>query len=250
MLNKYKLVVGAVLVAASQMAAADMAEVKVSDVTLSVSGGEWWYWLPTNVDWLSQTAGTSATLQSPSFADSASGWHGDPLSSSVVDGASSSLASLTAKTSGDLNGVSALAKVDVSNGQAGSSFAKVFDGQIMVGGNATITVSMKLDSILANGAMSQANAWIELCSTDFTTDTCLPANFTEAVVFGDAAYSGPATLTASWTNPGATTWAKMHIGLTASAESLAAPVPEPSAYALWLAGLAGVGAIARRRRQH
>lgn len=249
MIDKFKLTLGAALVAVSQLAAADVAEVKVSDVTLSVSGGEWWYWLPTEVGWVAQTAGTSVGLQAPSFADSANGWHGNALSSSVTDGASLAVASKTAKTSGDLNGVSAEAKVDVSNGQAGWSFAKVIDGQIMVGGNATITVSMKLDSILASGAMSQANAYIELCSTDFTTDTCLPANFTEAVVFGDSAYAGPSMLTASWTNPGATTWAKMRIGLTASADSFAAPVPEPSTYALFLIGLAGIGFYGRRKPQ-
>jgi hypothetical protein len=249
MLDKFKLTLGAALIAASQMAAADMAEVKVSQLTLSVSGGEWWYYLPGQVDWLSPTAATSVGLQNPSFQDSAIVWHGQAANSSVIDGSSQAMASLTAKTSSDMNGVSAEAKVDVSNGQAGWSFAKVIDNQIMVGGNATITVSMTLDSILASGAMSQANAYIELCSTDFTTDTCLPANFTEAVVFGDAAYAGPSVLTASWTNPGATTWAKMRIGLTASADSFATPVPEPSTYALFLVGLAGIGLYGRRKQQ-
>ncbi|MCE4539704.1 PEP-CTERM sorting domain-containing protein [Pelomonas sp. P7] len=249
MLKNFKFVVGAALVAASQLAAADTAEVKISNLSLSVSGGGWWYYLPTGVDWVPVSAGTSVGLSNPSFADSAAVWHGQAASSSVVDGASMATASLTAKTPNtNLDGVSALAKVDVSGGQAGWSFAKVIDNQILVANGATITVSMKVDSLLAAGAMSQGNAYIELCSTDFTTDTCLPANYTEAVVFGDTAYSGPSMLTASWTNPSTTanTWAKIHIGLTASAESVAA-VPEPSSMAMLLAGLAGVGIYRRRK---
>lgn len=249
MLKNFKFVVGAALVAASQLAAADTAEVKISNLSLSVSGGDWWYYLPTEVNWVPVSAGTSVGLNNPSFADSATAWHGQAASSSVVDGASMATASLTAKTPNtNLDGVSALAKVDVSGGQSGWSFAKVIDNQILVAKGATITVSMKVDSLLATGALSQGNAYIELCSTDFTTDTCLPANYAEAVVFGDMAYSGPSMLTASWANPSTTdnTWAKIHIGLTASAESVAA-VPEPSSMAMLLAGLAGVGIYRRRK---
>jgi hypothetical protein len=248
MLKKLKCVLGAALIAVSQLAAADLAEVKISSLTLSVSGGEWWYWLPTGVDWLSPTAGAATGLNSPSLDDSVVGWHGNALNSSVVDGPSLAQAQLSAKTSGDLDGVTASASVNASGGQSGWAFAKVFDGQIMVGGNATITVSAKLDSIMASGSTAQANAYIELCSTDFTTDTCSPLNFAEAFVdAGSPGYDGPGTLTASWTNPGATTWAKMHIGLTASAESVAAEVPEPTSLALCLTGLAGIGLYRRRR---
>ncbi|MGQ3052252.1 MAG: hypothetical protein ACT6S0_10750 [Roseateles sp.] len=252
MLRKIKLSLGAALVAAAQLAAADVAEVKVSNVTLSVANGGWWYYLPVEVDWQPQSAGTSVGLQNPSFLDGTTAWHGRATGSSVMDGASMAMASMTARTSGNhLEGVTAQAKVDVSGGQAGWAFAKVIDNQILVAAGSTITVSLKLDSFLANGAMSQANAYIELCSTDFTTDTCLPANYAEAVVFGDMMYGGPATLTASWTSPAeANTWAKFRIGLTASADSFATPVPEPAAAALWLTGLLGVGAIARRRRPH
>jgi hypothetical protein len=246
MLNTFKYAVGAALIAGSQLAAADAAQVKITDLTLSVSGGEWWYWLPTGVDWVSPTAGAATGLTNPSFDDSVIGWHGNALSSGVTDGLSLAQASLTAKTSNEFNGVSALASVNATGGQSGWAFAKVFDGQIMVGGNATITLTAKVDSLSASGPSGQAMAYIELCSTDFTTDTCLPANYTEALVFGDSAYSGPTTLTASWTNPGATAWAKMHIGLTASADSVAA-VPEPSSMAMLLAGLAGVGLYRRRK---
>lgn len=252
MLNKLRLTLGAALIAASQLAAADVAEVKVSEVTLSVTGGGWWYYLPVEVDWRPLSAGTSVGLQNPSFRDGTTAWHGRATGSSVMDGASSATASMTARTAGDhLEGVTAQAKVDVSNGQAGWSFANVIDNQILVSAGATITVSMKLDSLLATGGMSQGNAWIELCSTDFTTDTCLPANYAEAVVFGDAAYGGPSLLTASWANPSATenSWAKIRIGLTASADSVATPVPEPSTTVMWLAGLLGAGMLARRRRQ-
>ena len=47
MLKTFKFAVGAALVAASQLAAADVAEVKVSVVPLSVAGG--WYYMPVEV---------------------------------------------------------------------------------------------------------------------------------------------------------------------------------------------------------
>ncbi|KQW50820.1 MULTISPECIES: PEP-CTERM sorting domain-containing protein [unclassified Roseateles] len=251
MLNKTKLTLGAALIAASQLAAADVAEVKISNLTLSVQNGGWWAYIPFEVDWTSPTAGTSAALVNPSFADSAGGWHGYALTSSAMDGAHIAQAQLTAKTpQTDINGVGASAKVDVNGGQAGWAFAKVFDGQILVSGNATVTVSFTLDSLLATGNQAQANATIEFCSTDFVTDTCEAANYAEAFVDATSpAYTGPSILTASWTNlSNDNTWAKMRIGLTASADSLATPVPEPTTTALWLAGLAGIGAIARRRK--
>ena len=249
MLDKLKYTLGAALIAVSQLASADVAAVTISNLTLSVSGGEWWYWLPTGVDWLSPTSGASTGLTSPSLDDSVVDWHGNALASSVQDGASTALAQMTAKTSGDMNGVTASASATALGGQSGWAFAKVFDGQIMVGGNATITVSAHLDSIYATGSMSQANAYIELCSTDFTTDVCSPLNFAEAFVDASSpAYDGPSTLTASWTNPGATTWAKMHIGLTASADSVATPLPEPASLALCAVGLAAVGFCRRSRR--
>jgi hypothetical protein len=248
--TSFKFAIGAAVLAVAQLAAASTAEVNISKLTLSVSGGEWWYWLPGNVDWLAQTAGTSVQLQSPSFDDSASAWHGTAIASSVADGGSFAQATLTGATAGDFNGVTASAKVFADNGQSGWAFANIFNGQIMVGGNATITVSATIDNIGASGSVAQANAFIELCSTDFVTDVCDAANYTEAFVDASSGnYSGPSILTASWTNPGATTWAKMHIGLTASAESVATPVPEPSSAALLLAGLACGGALMRRYRR-
>jgi hypothetical protein len=204
------------------------------------------------VDWLPQTAGTSVQLQNPSFSDSVSAWHGSAIASSVTDGGSMAQAVLSGATAGDFNGVSASAKVVADNGQSGWAFANIFNGQIMVGGNATITLSATIDNISASGSTAQANAFIELCSTDFVTDVCDATNYTEAFVDASSgSYSGPSILTTSWTNPGATTWAKMHIGLTASAESVVppAPVPEPSSAALLVAGLACGGALMRRYRR-
>lgn len=251
-MNKFKFALGLSLLAASQLASADVAEVKISDVSLSVANGGWWTYLPVDVDWAPKSAGTSVGLDNPTFANSATFWHGYNGSSSVVDGASQAMASIITKNTADLNGVAAQAKVDVSGGQRGWSFANVINNQILVANGATITVSLKLDTMLAQGTMSQGNAYIELCSIDFNanpTDTCLPANYAEATVFGDSAYSGPSSITASWTNPSATDnlWARIRIGVTASAESVAAPIPEPATYALWLAGLAGISLIRRRK---
>ena len=249
--KRFKLTLGAALIAASQMAAADGAQVTVSHVSLSVSGPGWWYWLPNEVDWLPKSAGTSAGLQNPEMTDSSTVWTGQTASSSVVDGASLAQASLTPTTVGDLNGVAGQAMVNVSGGQTGWSFANVVTNQIMVAGLSTLSVSMQLDGIASSGPVSQANAYIQLCSIDFNadpTDTCLPANFVEAVSLNGSTYGGPALLTTTWTNASAdAVYARIQIGLNASAESVAAAVPEPTTMALWLAGLAGIGHIRRRR---
>jgi hypothetical protein len=247
MLKSIRFGIGAALLAAAHLASAGSAEVQVSNFTLSVSGGEWWYWLPANVDWLAPTAGASSALMNPGVVDSSTGWHGGAFGASVSDGGSSAAASLGAATGSDLNGVSAAAHVVANDGQMGWAFAKVFDGQIMVGGHATITVSATVDTIHASGTTAQADAYIQLCG-DLTPDSCDFANYAEAFVdAGSGSYSGPSIISASWTNPGETTWAMMHIGLTASAETDVTPVPEPGTWALMLAGLAGVGALRRRR---
>jgi hypothetical protein len=249
MLNKTKFMLAAALVGASQMAAADTAEVKISNVNLSAGAPGWWYGLYTNVTWLPINAGTTAALTNPSFQDGVDVWAGNAAHSSVSDGASTTMANLTAATSQAINGVTAEAAVNVSGGQSGYSFANVVSTQVQIPGLTTLTVKMNLDSIMTTGTSSQANAYIQFCSIDFNanpTDTCLPA--VEAISMGGSIYGGPSVLTASWTNPSADgTWARLYIGLTASADSVAAPVPEPASLGLWLAGLAGIGLYRRRR---
>lgn len=248
MLKSIRFGIGATLLAAAQLASAGSAEVRLSNFTLSVTGGEWWYWLPANVDWLTPTSGASSALLGPIVTDGTTGWHGHALGASAFDGASFATATLGAATSADFNGVSATAAVVANNGQMGWAFANVFDGQILVGGHATITVSATIDTIHASGTTAQAGAYFELCSTDFVTDTCDFANYAEAFVDASSgSYSGPSIISASWTNPGETAWAKMHIGLTAAAESHVTAVPEPGTWALVLTGLVGIGALRSRR---
>jgi hypothetical protein len=254
MLKSIKFGIGATALAAAQLASAGVAEVTVSNITLSVSGGDGWYYLPVNVNWLpTMTAGTSTALVFPAASDAAIGWHGSALASSVTEGSSLATATLTDSPSWNtdswnLDGVSASAHVIANDGQIGWAFAKIFDGQILVGGKATITLSATINGISASGSTAQANAYMEMCSTDFVTDVCDFANSAEAFVDGVSGhYGGPAILTASWTNPGdqgTSAWAKMRFGLTASAESLA-PVPEP---ATWALALAGLGLVALRKR--
>lgn len=255
MIKNIKFAVGMALVAASQLAVADTAEVKISNVQVSAGAPGWWVGIFTNVEWLPKNAGSSARLESPSFLNGADVWAGEASSSSVLDGASMASAAITAKTSGSMNGVTAQALVDVSGGQSGSSFANVLSSQVQVPGLTTVTVSLNIDSIFTTGPSGQAMAYIQFCGIDFSkpageTDTCSPAS--EAISMGGSIYNTPTTLTASWTNTtdgsdGNKNWARLYIGLSASADSVAAPIPEPTTYALWLAGLAGLGFYRRRK---
>ncbi|KQV59565.1 hypothetical protein ASC95_28010 [Pelomonas sp. Root1217] len=243
MLKTFQYAVGAVLIAASQLAIADTAEVKISNVSMGASQGQWWYWYPGG----DTAAGTSAELLNPSFADAATGAPGTAMGASVTDGSAVARAQLNARdpSKWDIMGVSGSASVDASGGQGGFAFANVIERSILVGGaNTTLTISATLDSFKASGPMSQANAYIEFCFNG----NC--DNYTEAFVDGSGSYTGPSILTASWTSPSAGdgAWVNVRFGLTASVQSMAAPVPEPAAAALWLAGLVGIGAIVRRRR--
>lgn len=250
MIKSIRLGIGATLLAAAQLSNASIAEVHLSNISLSASGGEWWYWLPSNETWLPKTSSTEAALVNPALSAAVPlTWHGNPLDSTVTDGNGFASASITPTTAGDLNGTSASVKVDTNDGQSGWAFANIFDGYVMIGGGATFTVSAILNTISASGSMSQANATIELCGTDFTTDVCEFENYAEAFVDATSgAYTGPSTLAASWTNPGETTWIKMRLGLSASANSdeVIANVSEPGTLALTLLGLLGL--VAGRRR--
>ena len=243
MLKTFQFAIGAALIAATQLAIADMAEVTISNVSMGASQGQWWYWYPGG----DTAAGTSVELLNPSFANAASGAPGTAMGVSVTDGSAVAQAQLNARdpSKWDIMGVSGSASVSASGGQGGWAFTNVIERSILVGGgNTTLTVSASLDSFKATGPMSQANAYIEFCFNG----NC--DNYTEAFVDGTGAYSGSSMLTASWTSPSAGdgAWVNVRFGLTASVQSVAAAVPEPGTTALWLAGLAGVGAIARRRR--
>lgn len=244
MYKSLKCGLGIALLAACQLGLADSAEVKISNVLMGASGGQWWYWYPGG----ETAAGVAVELFEPSFMNNASGAPGAAMSASVTDGAAVAQAQLTARNPGqwDIQGVSALASVDASGGQGGWAFANVIDRSILVGGSGTkLQISASLDSFKALGEMSQANAYIEICALG----SC--DNYAEAFVDGTYAYTGPSFLSASWTSPSAGdgVWVTVRLGLTAAVQSVAAPVPEPSMAALWLAGIAGVGAIASRRRR-
>jgi hypothetical protein len=251
MLTKFKLTLGAALIAASQLAAADVAEVKISDLQVSVGAPAWYAWAPFNVDWASKPTFVETALQAPSLTDHVESWQGVALTSTVTDGTSHASVVVTDAVNdwnGHLNGVTASAAVDVVGGQSGWANAKLYAGNIQVGGSSTITVSFKIDKLLASGSMAQAGATISFCSL---AGVCDVANYAEALVDQSwPDYTGPSVLSAQWTNLSANGQdVKLYIELTASANSVAA-VPEPSTAALWLAGLLGAGALARRRRQH
>jgi hypothetical protein len=241
---------GVALLAACRLASADSAEVKISNVSMSAANGQWFYWHPGgNFD-----AGVEVALGpdplNPSFHDAASGALGSAADVSVTDGAAVALAQLTARTPGqwDVQGVTASVSVDASGGQGGWSFAKVVDRSIWLGGlGTTLTVSANLDSLMASGPMSQGMVSIQICPNDVCDMNSI---YTEAFVDGTGAYSGPSVLSASWSTPvnsgGANVTVRFGLSASVYSDSVTA-VPEPSTYALWLAGICGVGVIARRR---
>lgn len=63
------------------------------------------------------------------------------------------------------------------------------------------------------------------------------------------AYAGMMMLHATTTGPGARVYSAIEVGILQDlGYTLAAPIPEPSTWALWMVGFGAVGAISRRRR--
>ncbi|MEO6276320.1 PEP-CTERM sorting domain-containing protein [Roseateles sp.] len=252
MLKTIQYAAAAALIAASQLAAADVAGVVLTDIKVAASGGQWWDVIFKDVSWLEPTAGAVAGLDDPATSDSKSGWHGNAMTASVSDYHGAATAGTTAATSGDFDGMTAFANAAATNRESVWAFSKVYDGKVLVGSGTTITVSAKLADIYASGTgTSQANASIELCGADFSNAAdalvnCVPMSFAEAFVDQSLpGYTGPSVLSASWTNDssdGAWTW--MRIGLSASVQAL----PEPTSAMLCLASLGAAAAVRRRRK--
>lgn len=243
-----KSVVGVALLAACGVALADSAEVRISNVSMSAANGQWFYWHPGGDSDAGVEVALGADPMNPSFHDAASGALGTAAAVSVTDGAAVAHAQLTARTgTWDVQGVTASVSVDASGGQGGWSSAHVVNRSIWLGGRGTtLTVSANLDSLTASGSMSQGMVFIEICPNSICDANSV---YAEALVDGTSGlYSGPSALSATWSSPldsgGANVFVRF--GLTAAAYSVSA-VPEPSTYALWLAGICGVGVIARRR---
>jgi hypothetical protein len=243
-----KSVVCAALLAACGLALADSAEVKISNVSMSAVNGQWFYWHPGGNSDAGVAVGLGPDPMNPSFQDAANVALGAPAAVSVTDGAAVAHAQLTARTGAwDVQGVTASVSVDASGGQGGWSSANVVNRSIWLGGRGTtLTVSANLDSLTASGPMSQGMVFIEICPNGICDVNSV---YAEAMVDGTSGlYSGPSFLSASWSSPINSDGANVLVrfGLSAAAYSVSA-VPEPSTYALWLAGICGVGVLKRRR---
>lgn len=240
------------LAGGATLASAGDASVSLSNLEYSVDGGAWWAWVVTEQTWVPETSGANAQMGSQ-VADGSSGWLGAPLSAQSAAGTSLAEANVTAGGFG--GGGAAEASVHANDpGQSGWAAADFFNGLVLLGSGTTFTVRATVDGIHASGADAQAFAFIELCGTDFTTDTCQDSGTAEAFATGTTGdYSGPTTLTATWTNPDIINsgWAKLQIGVSAVASADVLAIPEPASGSLMLAGmtlLLGVAARRSRRR--
>lgn len=76
MLKIFKYVIGVVLIVVFYLVSVSVVVVKVLDLMLFVLGGEGWYWLFLEVDWVVLMVGVMIGLIFFNFDDSVVGWYG------------------------------------------------------------------------------------------------------------------------------------------------------------------------------
>ena len=178
------------------------------------------------------------------------GWIGTNRSASVGSANASVNASVTFSGTDLFSAGAASSFASASGGEMASATARLWDAAFMVGGRTRVVVTMTLDglSVAGNGGTASALASLGLWGSNGAGFMSAEAQAIDSLDFS-VAYSGPTTLSVNWDNP-STSLAVANISLLTSAQVLsavAAPVPEPTTTALWLAGLAAVAGIARRR---
>lgn len=237
------------------------AEVSISNIKVTLVALDAEPWVTNNWPWIVQNtgAGWPAAAESTGvvadLADAAqhsesNGWIGTSRSASVGSANASANASVTFSGADLFSAGAASSFASASGGEIASATARLWDAAFMVGGRTRVVVTMTLDglSVDGNGGTASAQATLGLWGPGGAGFMSAEAQSIDSPDFS-LAYSGPTTLSVSWDNP-LTALQVANISLLTSAQVLsavAAPIPEPTTTALWLAGLVAVAGIARRR---
>lgn len=242
------------LAALSSLAWADTASVSISKLKVEivdlVPGDSVWPWavfFSGDPSWMSFTTLAGAHLESPSADQVNMGWLGSAQAAMLSTGSSQAQSGTTAGDLWSAAGPGAWALVNAVDGQQGWAYATLFNGRFLAGAETGFVVTATVDAIAATGTDAQANASIELCTSD---GACEAAGYSEALAFAGQNFAAPTTLRAAWSNASSdSAWGTMNVGVAAAATSQASPVPEPVTGSMLLAGLLTMSAAAAARRR-
>ncbi len=242
----------ALLASGSQASIAADAGAGIGNIAISVAdatpgdGNSPWIWIVNNVDWATPSSAVqvAAGLSSPGSTSTA--WSGVALSLAASGATASANATVGGPALDASAGATGWAGASAVDGDGAWAISQVFDGTVLAGAGTTVQVTATVSGLYAHalGGFAQALVSLQIAGADGSD----PAS-DQAWIFDSADYAdsnGEETLSVTWTNiSGDAAWADLWIG--ASAQAIAAPVPEPGPALLFAAGLAGLAWRARRR---